>query len=43
MNLMAGNAPRVLEYLFKNGKIMKITNYLESLSMVDLLFRIIIV
>ena len=28
MNLMAGNAPRVLEYLFKNGKIMKITNYL---------------
>lgn len=43
MNLMTGNAPRVLEYLFKNGKIMKITNFLESFSMVELLFRIIIV
>ncbi len=28
MNLMVGNASRVLEYLFKNGKIMKITNFL---------------
>jgi hypothetical protein len=28
MNLMVGNAPRVLEYLFKNGKIMKIINFL---------------
>lgn len=43
MNLMVGNAPRVLEYLFKNGKIMKIVNFLESFSMVELLFRIIIV
>jgi hypothetical protein len=31
---MVGNASRVLEYLFKNGKIMKITNFLESFSMV---------
>lgn len=43
MNLMVGNASRVIEYLFKNGKIMKITNFLESFSMVELLFRIVIV
>lgn len=28
INLMAGNAPKVLEYLFKNGKIVKIAKFL---------------
>lgn len=43
LNLLAGNAPRVLEYLFKNGKIMNLPKYLESISIADFLLRIIIV
>ena len=43
MNLMVGNAPRVLEYLFKNGKVMKMPLFLESVSIADFLLRIIVV
>ena len=43
MNLMVGNAPRVLEYLFKNGKIMKMPMFLESVSIADFLLRIVVV
>jgi hypothetical protein len=43
INLLAGNAPRVLDYLFKNGKIMNLPNYLESSSIADFILRVIIV
>jgi len=43
MNLLVGNAPRVLDYLFKNGKIMNLPRYLESISIADFILRIIVV
>lgn len=43
INLMAGNAPKVLEYLFKNSKIMKCPKFLESFSIAEFLLRIIVV
>ena len=42
-NLLIGNAPRVVDYLFKNGKILNIARYLESTSMADFLLKIVIV
>ena len=43
LNLLIGNAPRVVDYLFKNGKIFNIYRYLESTSMADFLLKIVIV
>ena len=43
MNLMVGNAHRVLEYLFKNGKVMNMPKFLESISIAEFLLRIIVV
>ena len=42
MNLMAGNAPRVLEFLMKNNP-GNMLNYLESQSIAEFILRIMIV